>query len=138
MKTDGAAAHAEAIRLDIHELVGILNRSLGTTVVQAMTGTKDRSQPAKWASPGGPKPRMTTANQLRLGYRVWRLLAQEEGADVALSWLVGPNPRLKEATPVSVVRDLKSAEVVGAAMAFIDEPRMREREGAARAQARSE
>lgn len=122
MRTDVAAAHAEAIRLDIHELVGVLNRHLGTTVVQAMTGTKDRSQPAKWALPDGPKPRVTTANQLRLGYRVWHLLNQAEGPDVASAWLLSPNPRLKEKAPVSAVCDLKSSEVIGAAMAFIDEP----------------
>ncbi|WP_256829570.1 hypothetical protein [Ornithinimicrobium faecis] len=63
---------------------------------------------------------MKTVNQLRLGYRVWHLLSQEEGPDVALAWLVGSNPRLGEATPVTAVRDLKSAEVVGAALAFID------------------
>lgn len=120
MRTDVAAGHADATRLDIHDLVRILNENVGTTVVQAMTGTKDRGQPARWAQPGGPEPRMGTANQLRLGYRVWHLLAQEEGPDVALAWLVGSNPRLAESTPVSAVRDLKSFEVIGAAMAFVD------------------
>jgi len=33
---------------------------------------------------------------------------------------VGANPRLGETTPISAVRDLKSAEVIGAALAFID------------------
>lgn len=120
MRTDVEAAHADATRLDIHELVRILNESVGTTVVQAMTGTKDRGQPARWARPDGPEPRMVTVDQLRLGYRVWHMVDQEEGPDVALAWLVGANPRLGEATPVSAVRDLKSAEVIGAAMAFID------------------
>lgn len=128
MKPNGAAAHAEAIRLDIHELVRILNRNLGLPTVQAMTGTKDRSQPAKWALPDGPQPRLTTSSQLRLGYRIWHLLAEEEGSEVALSWLISPNPKLKEATPISAVRELKSAEVVAAAMTFIDQPRTRERE----------
>ena len=115
-----ATGHADATRLDIHELVRILNENVGTTVVQAMTGTKDRGQPARWARPDGPEPRKATVNQLRLGYRVWHLLAQAEGQDIALAWLVGSNPRLAEATPVSAVRDLKSAEVIGAALAFTD------------------
>ncbi|HLS73628.1 hypothetical protein MF406_09705 [Georgenia sp. TF02-10] len=72
------------------------------------------------ARPDGPEPRLKTVNQLRLGYRVWHLMAQAEGPDVALTWLVGANPRLGETTPVSAVRDLKSAEVIGAALAFID------------------
>lgn len=120
MMSNVETAHADATRLDIHELVRILNESIGTTVVQAMTGTKDRGQPARWARPDGPEPRMITVDQLRLGYRVWHMVDQEEGQDVALAWLVGANPRLGEATPVSAVRDLKSAEVIGAAMAFID------------------
>lgn len=120
MRSDVVAAHADATRLDIHDLARILNESVGTTVVQAMTGTKDRGQPARWARPDGPEPRLKTVNQLRLGYRVWHLLAQEEGPDIALAWLVGANPRLGERTPVTAVRDLKSAEVVGAALAFID------------------
>ncbi len=120
MRSDVVATHADATRMDVHDLVRILNESVGTTVVQAMTGTKDRGQPARWARPDGPEPRLKTVNQLRLGYRVWHLLSQEEGPDVALAWLVGSNPRLREATPVTAVRDLKSAEVVGAALAFID------------------
>lgn len=120
MRADVVAAHADATRLDIHDLVRTLNEHVGTTVVQAMTGTKDRGQPARWAQSDGPQPRMSTVEQLRLGYRVWDLLAQAEGYDVALAWLVGSNPRLGETTPVSAVRDLKSAKVVGAALAFID------------------
>lgn len=55
----------------------------------------------------------------RLGHRVSHLREQEEGRDVALAWLVGANPRLGETVPVSAVRDLKRAEVIGAALAFI-------------------
>lgn len=112
--------HANATRLDIHELVRTLNAHVGATVVQAMAGTKDRGQPGRWARPDGPQPRLHTANRLRLGYRVWNLVAQAEGYDVALAWLVGANPRLGEGTPVSAVRELNSSEVIGAALAFID------------------
>ncbi len=120
MRPDVVAAHADATRLDIHDLVRILNENVGSTVVQAMTGTKDRGQPARWARPNGPEPRLKTANQLRLGYRVWDMLTQAEGSDVALAWLAGSNPRLGERTPASAIRDLDSVEVVGAALAFID------------------
>lgn len=110
----------DASRLDIHDLVRILNENVGTAAVQAMTGTKDRGQPIRWARPDGPEPRPEAVKQLRLGYRVWRLLEQAEGCDVALAWLVGANPRLGEGTPVSAIRKLKSAEVIGAALAYID------------------
>lgn len=120
MRSDVVTAHADATRRNIHDLVRILNEHVGTVVVQAMTGTKERGQPARWAKPDGPEPRLKTTNQLRLGYRVWRMLEQAEGPDVALAWLVGSNPRFDERTPVSAIRDLQSAEVVGAAQAFID------------------
>ncbi|GAA4424032.1 hypothetical protein GCM10023169_20370 [Georgenia halophila] len=120
MRGDVETTHADATRLDIHDLVRVLNENVGTTVVQAMTGTKDRGQPARWARPDGPEPRLRTVNQLRLGYRVWHMLEQAEGPNVALAWLVGANPRLDENTPVSAVRELRSADVMGAALAFID------------------
>lgn len=86
----------------------------------ALTGVRDRGQPGRWARPDGAEPRHASSQQLRLGYRVWRMLEQTEGRDVALAWLVGANPRLDEQTPVTAIRELRSAEVVGAALAFID------------------
>ena len=120
MRSDVETAFADATRLDIHDLVRELNANVGTVVVQAMTGVKDRGQPARWARPDGARPRLRTVNQLRLGYRVWRLLEQAEGRDVALAWLVGANPRLGEQSPVTAIRELRSAQVMGAALAFVD------------------
>ncbi|UNX53295.1 hypothetical protein MF406_09700 [Georgenia sp. TF02-10] len=54
MKSNVVATHADATRLDIHDLVRILNENVGTSVVQAMTGTKDRGQPARWPAPTAP------------------------------------------------------------------------------------
>ena len=120
MATVMEAAYADAIRLDIRELVRQLNENVGTAVVQALTGTKDRGMPAQWARPDGPLPRQAAADRLRLGYRVWRILADVEGPSVALAWLTGANPRLDEATPISAIRELDGARVVGAATAFIE------------------
>ncbi len=119
MRSDVETVFADATRLEIADLVRLLNESLGSVVVQAMTGTKDRGQPARWAR-GEAEPRLRTTNQLRLGYRVWRLLEQAEGRDIALAWIMGSNPRLDEQTPVTAIRELRSADVVGAALAFID------------------
>ncbi len=110
---------ADGDGLEIRDLVRILNGNVGPTLVQTMTGTKDHGLPAKWATADGPMPGSTAVEQLRLGYRVWHLLSEAEGRNVALAWLVGANHRLG-ATPVSAVRDLRSAEVIGAARAFID------------------
>jgi len=52
---------------------------------------------------------------------VWRTLEQSEGSSVALAWLVGSNPRLGEATPVTYIRELRVEEVLGAAEAFVND-----------------
>lgn len=112
-------AHADAMRKELHELVAELVAELGPTAVQAMTGTRDRSMPAAWARVNGPKPRTGTQNQLRLGYRVWEMLREAEGPRVAASWMSGANPRLGEDTPLTAIREMRPADVVGAAEAFI-------------------
>lgn len=121
MEDPTAEAHADAMRMDLRELVAALIEALGPTLVQAMTGTKDRGMPARWARADGPEPRARTQEQLRLGYRVWSMMRQAEGPRVASAWLSGSNSRLGELTPITAIRELQAAEVVGAAVAFIDD-----------------
>lgn len=86
-----------------------------------MTGAKDRSLPAQWARADGPKPDEETQQRLRLARQVWRTVAANDGPSVALAWLVGSNLRLGDATPITYIRDLKVADVVGAAEAFVND-----------------
>ena len=69
----------------------------------------------------GPAPRQTAQDQLRLGYRVWSMMRETEGPRVAAAWLSGANPHLEEMTPVTAIRELRAAAVVGAAEAFIND-----------------
>ena len=41
--TIGNRFHLESTRMDIHDIVGKLNENVGSTVVQAMAGVKDRT-----------------------------------------------------------------------------------------------
>lgn len=100
-------------------MVAELVNQLGPTAVQAMTGTRDRSMPAAWARAGGSTPRKHTQDQLRLGYRVWTMLREEEGPNVAAAWMSGANPRLGEDTPITAIREMRAGDIVGAAEAFI-------------------
>lgn len=111
--------HSEATRMDIHELVARLNESVGTTVVQAMTGTKDRNRPREWARAVDPRPEIE--QRLRLGYRAWRTVEASDGPSVALAWLVGANPRLGEGTPVTAIREQRADEVMAAASSFVED-----------------
>lgn len=113
--------HAETTRMNIHELVRRLLDNVGPAVVQGMTATKDRTMPSRWAKPDGPTPQTTTQQRLRLGYQVWRMIEMAEGRDVALAFLLGANPRLGDDLPVNAVHDLRYAEVLGAAQAFVDD-----------------
>jgi hypothetical protein len=115
------AYHAGAIRAELHQLVSELVDALGPTAVQAMTGTRDRSMPARWAHVDGPEPRAQAQQQLRLGYRVWTMLRDAEGERVAAAWMTGANPRLGEETPLTAIRELRPADVVGAAEAFVND-----------------
>jgi hypothetical protein len=112
-------AHAEAIRKELHELIAELVAELSPTPVQAMTGTRDRSMPAAEARRSGPAPQAGTQDQLRLGYRVWTTLRDAEGPRVAAAWMTGANPRLGEDTPLTAIREMRPADVVAAAEAFI-------------------
>lgn len=114
-----ADVFADSIRLDIHDLTRELNENVGAVVVAAMTGAGNRSLPYKWAE--NVDPRREAEDRLRLGYRVWRILYDNEGRNIALAWLVGANPRLEEQTPVTCIRELRTKDVVGAAQAFVDD-----------------
>ena len=112
--------HADTTRKDVRALVTALNGAVGVTVVRALTGSKDRATPVNWAKPGGTKPRTKAETQLRLAYRVWMYLEQNEGRSVALAWMMGSNPMLDERTPVTAIRELDSAPVMRAVTAFVD------------------
>lgn len=107
--------------MDIHQLVRELVEGVGSTVVQSMAGVKDRGAPSAWARPDGPEPRLEAQQRLRLAHRVWRTLRESESPSVAAAWLVGSNPRLGEATPLTAIRELHSDEVLGAAEAFVND-----------------
>lgn len=111
--------HSEATRMDIHALVARLNENVGTTVVQAMTGTKDRNRPREWAKAVVPRPEVE--GRLRLGYRAWRTVEATDGPSVALAWLVGANPRLGEQTPVTAIREQRADDVLAAALSFVED-----------------
>jgi hypothetical protein len=62
----------ETARLDIHDVVRRLNAHLGATLVAALTGSKDRELPHRWAKSDGPVPGPEFERRLRLAYRAWR------------------------------------------------------------------
>ena len=116
-----ARAHAAATHEDIHDLVRVLNANLGPTIVQTIAGVKDRTLPSKWAKSDGPTPRLDAQRRLRLGYQAWWTVESRQGPNVALAWMVGANPLLDENLPLQYVVDERAPEVLGAAVAFVQD-----------------
>lgn len=112
--------HRSTNRNDPHEIVRQLNDALGSTLVAALAGVKNRKQPYDWARPDGPEPRPDAWNRVQFAHQIWTSLETEEGHDVARRWFIGGNPLLGEGTPVMAIREDRHAEVRRAAQAFID------------------
>lgn len=106
---------------DFHVLVQTLLDAVGPAVVQVMAAVTDRDAPQRWAGPDEPLPEAVVQRRVRLGYRVWRVLAVAEGQSVALAWLVGSNPRLNDNVPLTYIQDERAGEVLGAALAFVND-----------------
>ncbi len=113
--------HGGTIRMGIHEVARQLNAGLGPTLVAALTGTKDRKLPIRWAHTGGPEPGPDFRRRLLLAHRVWTQIAQEETADVARAWFIGANPFLDEDTPLTAIREDRARPVVAAVTAFVED-----------------
>jgi hypothetical protein len=105
--------------MDIHDIVRELNAVLGPTLVAALSGSKDRKLPNRWAKPDGPEPRDVFANRLQFAHRQWALLAAADGDHVARQWFIGGNPLLGEVTPITAIREDQHEAVARAVAAFV-------------------
>lgn len=115
--------HARTARMDVHEVAHALVQGLGPTLVAALTGSKDRKLPSKWAKPDGPNPSADFVRRLQLGHRVWVALSASETEHVARQWFLGGNPLLQEDTPITAIREDRGGEVIEAVEYFLrDEP----------------
>lgn len=111
--------HSRTMRMDIHDIVRELNAALGPTLVAALSGSKDRKLPIRWAKVDGPEPRTEASRRLTFAHRQWTLLAAADGEHVARQWFIGGNPHLGEQTPVTAIREDRHVDVAAAAEAFI-------------------
>lgn len=114
--------HNSTSRMDIHEVVRVLNAGLGSTLVAAASGSKDRKLPLKWAKPDGPTPSPDFAKRLLHLHRQWTLIEEVDGPDVARQWFIGGNPSLGEQTPLTAIREDRLRDVSAAVDAFLETP----------------
>ncbi len=109
--------------MSIHEVARELNAGLGPTLVAALTGSKDRKLPIRWAHADGPEPGTAFRRRLLLAHRVWTLIAPGETAEVARAWFIGANPFLDEDTPLTAIREDRARPVP----AFVEDSLVRMR-----------
>jgi hypothetical protein len=114
------AVYAQAVRLPTPAMVRELLDHLGPTVVAALAGVRDRTQPYRWAIDDGPRPRIASLSRLQVAYRVWCTIVDSDGVNVARAWLVGANPLFGEREPYLVIRDGLFSDVLAAAEEFVD------------------
>ncbi len=113
--------YQETAHLDIHEVVRRLNAHLGATLVAALSGSKDRKLPYRWAKTDGPTPGPDFERRLRLAHRAWRQLADADNDNLARAWFIGANPFLSEDTPLTAIREDRGREVMNAVTAMTDD-----------------
>lgn len=118
-------AHSDTMRLPIYELVRVLNKNLGTTLVAFMADVRSRQLPSRWAAAPGEKnhadPRDDVKHRLQLAYQAFHLIEEAESEYVARQWLIGANPRFGGQTPAERIRAGNAGEVYGALQAFLDD-----------------
>jgi hypothetical protein len=114
------AVHAQAVRLPAASLVRELLDHLGPTVVAALAGVRDRTQPYRWSIEDGPTPRDASLSRLQVAYRAWSTIVESDGVNVARAWFIGANPRFDERAPYLVIRDGLFSDVLAAAEEFVD------------------
>ena len=115
------AAHVRATKLDIREITRRLNSALGSTLVAALTGNKDRKISYKWAQQDGPAPKPDAVRRLQFAYTQWTLLVEAEGEHVARMWFIGANPWLDHDTPIDAIRDNRFKETAAATTAMVED-----------------
>jgi hypothetical protein len=103
--------------LDPRELTGYLQDVLGQRLVAHIAGV-DVKRVAAWAK-GDSNPRPEAEERLRMAYRVFHLIQENESPHTVRAWFIGVNPQLNDESPAAAIRDGRFKEVLVAARAFI-------------------
>lgn len=115
------AAHREALRLPIPEIVAKLIEVIGRKLTAYVGGVKDVRAVDRWMN--GGELYNHSEQRLRFAYQLVRMLAEREDPRIIQAWLIGLNPELGDRVPLKLMRegDLEAVgpEIMGAARAFL-------------------
>lgn len=102
----------------IREIVAELNAQLGTTLVAALSGSRNCKQPYNWES-GTSRPDGAAERRLRVAHQLFSVVAAEESTDIARALFIGMNPVLHDDTIITALREDRFEEAYAAVRMFL-------------------
>jgi hypothetical protein len=115
-------AHAEAMRLEFHNIVAGLREILGARLVAYLGSVQETRAVNQWAE-GSREPSATTQHRLREAFVVARMLVEHDPPAVVQAWFQGLNPTLDDRSPARLLRegelDEVGPQVLAAARSFL-------------------
>ena len=115
-------AHAHAVRADFPTVASELRSLLGARLVAYLGSVKETRAVHEWADEDR-RPGELVQRRLRLALQVGRMIAADDGAEIAQAWFQGLNPELDDRSPARLLREGDLDEVgplvVAAARAFL-------------------
>ncbi|MDQ6837584.1 MAG: XRE family transcriptional regulator [Actinomycetota bacterium] len=112
-----AHAHETSVRLEIHDVVKVLQEILGTRLVGHLAGSKDPKAVSDWIE-GSRAPRAAAESRLRTALQAVQVLQAVESEHVVQAWFIGQNPQLDDDAPATALSADRLKDVLGAARAF--------------------
>jgi len=106
---------------DVRAVATHLVARLGPTLIAALSGSSNRRISYDWAQGKGLGPGDPAVPRLLLAQRVWDVVSDAEGDNVARLWFIGANPWLGDVTPIGAIRELRVDEVMNAARAMAED-----------------
>jgi hypothetical protein len=106
---------------NIHEIVRRLNRSLGPTLVAALSGITDKSIPLQWQQYDSGEPDYAIINRLTAARYCWEQITAVEGESVARLWFISSSPWLNNDSPITAIREDKFDELKNAVQSMVDD-----------------
>jgi hypothetical protein len=114
-------AHRKATQADFPTVVRSLVPLIGRKLTAYIASIKDARAIDRWMDHATPQKDVEA--RLRLAYHVAAMLAEFDTSAVIQAWLLGLNPELDDAVPISLLRDgdieTDGKRVLSAARAFV-------------------
>src|SRR5215469_11182696 len=97
------AAHREALRLSVSQIVKQLVALIGRKLTAYVGGVRDVRAVDRWMN--GSELYGDAEQRLRFAFQLVRMLAEKEDPTVIQSWLTGLNPELGDRVPLRLMRE---------------------------------